>query len=164
MLDMGGLADHAFHQDDFVHGPGDGGDLPGAEPVAAIVDRDVRFGRGAEGKRCLVLQQVAEQRGLKGTGLGERIAGAQRDGLAVLDPVEGEREGRAVEAVERGDDAREPVGRGVVEIEQRYEGDVEEMRAAGGIVAGKRGDLGPRGGRWLGHDVEGVARAHRVGG
>jgi len=97
---------------------------------------------------------------LESAGLAERIAGAQGDGLAVLDPVEGERKGRAVEAVERGDDAREPVGRRIMEVEQRHERDVEEMRAATGIVARERGDLGLLC-RWrLGHDVEGVSGAH----
>lgn len=75
-------------------------------------------------------EQVVDELALNGAGFAQRIAGAQRGRLAVLDPVEVEREGGAVEAVERGDDAREPVGRGV-----------EEVRAAAGVVAGERGDL-----------------------
>jgi len=163
MFDMGGLADHAFHQDDRVHRPADRRHLLRAQPVAGIVDRDMRFGRSAERERRVVRDQVVDELSLEGAGLGERVARAQGDGLAVLDPVEAQRKGRAVETVERRDGTRQPVGRGVVEIEQRDEGDVEEMRAARRIVARERGDLSLlRGGR-LGHDVEGVSGAHGWG-
>lgn len=47
MFDMGGLADDAFGQDDFAHRPADRRHLVGVRPVAAIVDRDVRFRGGA---------------------------------------------------------------------------------------------------------------------
>lgn len=92
--------------------------------------------------------------------LGERRAGAQRHRLAVLDPVEGEREYRAGKAVQRGDRRGEPAGRGAVEVEQRHEGDVQQIGAARGIVARERGDPRPHLGRRLRHDIERVAGAH----
>ena len=163
MLDMGGLADHAFHQDDLVHRPADRRHPLRAQPVAGIVDRHMRLRRGAERERRVVRDQVIDELLLEGARLRQRVAGAEGNGLAVLDPVEAQRKGRAIEPVKRGDDAREPVGRGVVEIEQRDEGDVEKMRAARGIVARECGDLGLLLRRGLGHDVEGVSGAHGVG-
>lgn len=118
----------------------------------------MRLRRGAERERRIMRDQMAGELLLESAGLRQRIAGAEGNGLAVLDPVEGQRKGRAVEKVKRGDGTREPVGRGVVEIEQRDEGDVEEMRAARRIVAGERGDLG----LLLGHDVEGFSGADGV--
>lgn len=160
MFDMCGLADNALDQHDFLHRPADRRDLLAAEPVAAIVDRHVRFGRGAEHHRGFAFEKMTDQRRLECAGLRQRCAGAQRDGLSVLDPIEGEREGWSVDAVERGDHRRKPFGRRVMEVEQRYQGDVEQVRAAAGIVAGERGDLRLRFGRRLGHDVERVTGAH----
>ena len=108
MFDMGGLADDAFGQDDLVRRPADRRQFQRAEglrtqPVAAIVDRDMRFGGGAVHDRRLLAQQMVHQRLLERSRLSERIARAQRHRLAVLDPVEAEREGRRGEAVQRGD-------------------------------------------------------------
>lgn len=160
MFDMGRAPDDAFDQQDFADGPADGRDRLRAQTIAAIVDRDMRIRRGAERERGLMFEQVADERGLKGAGLGQRIVCAQGDGFAVFNPVEGEREGRGVETVERSDNAGEPVGRRLVKVEQRDEGDVEKVRPAAGIVAGERGDLRLHIGRRLGHDVERVAGAH----
>ena len=160
MLDMGRLADHAFDQQDFVHGPADRRDLLRALPVAAIVDREVRLGRGAEHQRRAALQQMADQSRLERAGFGQRRARAQRHRLAVLDPVEGERESGAFEPVERGDDRGQPVRRRVVEIEQLEQGDVQQLRPAFRIVARQGGDPRRHLGRRLRHDIERIAGAH----
>jgi len=161
---MGGLADDAFHQDDFVDRPADRRHLFAqsltAQAVAVIVDRDVRFGGGAVHDRRLFAQQMVDQRLLERPRLGQRFARAQRHRLAVLDPVEAEREGRRGEAVQRGDGRGQPLGRRIVEVVERDERDMEEVGAARRIVAGQRGDLGLHLRRRLGHDVEGVTGAH----
>lgn len=51
MLDMGGLAHHAFDQQYLFHRPADRRDLLRGQAIAVIVDRDVRLRRGAEGDR-----------------------------------------------------------------------------------------------------------------
>lgn len=160
MFDMQGLADHAFHQDDLVHRPADRRDCLGAQAIAAIVDRDMRFGRGADPDRPLSRQQMILQRLLKRPRLGQRIARAQRHRLAVFDPVEAEREGRRDEAVQRGDGRGQPFGRHMVQVVERDERDMEEVRAARRIVARQRGDRRLHLRRRLGHDVEGVPGAH----
>lgn len=164
MFDVGGLADDAFHQDDFVDRPADRrhflAQSLSAQAVAAIVDRDVRFGRGAVHDRRLFAQQMVHQRLLERPRLGQRIARAQRHRLAVLDPVEAEREGGCGEAVERGDGRGQPLGRRIVQVVERDERDMEEVNPARRIVAGQRGDLRLHLRRRLGHDVEGVSGAH----
>lgn len=160
---MGGLADDAFGQDDLVHRPADRRDRLRAQPVAAIVDRDVRFGRGAVHDRRLRGEQMMDQRLLERPRLGQRIARPQRHRLAVLDPVEAEREGRRSEAVQRGDGRGQPVGRRIMEVIERDERDMEEVGAAPGVVARQRGDRRLHL-RWrLGHDIEGVPGAHGGG-
>lgn len=157
---MGGLADDAFHQDDFVDRPADRRHLLGIQPVAAIVDRDMRFGGGAVHDRRLFAQQMMDQRLLERPRPGQRIARAQRHRLAVLDPVEAEREGRCGEGVECCDGRGQPLGRGVMEVIERDERDMEKVGAASGVVARQRGDQRLHLGRRLGHDVEGVPGAH----
>lgn len=163
MFDMGGLADDAFGQDDLVGRPADRRDFLGIQPVAAIVDRDMRLGGGAIHDRRLLAQQMVHQRLLERPRLGQWVARAQRHRLAVLDPVEAEREGRRDEAVERGDGRRQPLGRRIVEVVERDERDMEEVGAAPGVVARQRGDLRLHVPRRLGHDVEGVPGAHGWG-
>lgn len=160
VFDVGGLADNAFGQDDLVHCPADRRDRLRAQPVAAIVDRDVRFGRGAVHDRRLRGQQMMDQRLLERPRPGQRIARAQRHRLAVLDSVEAEREGRRGEGVERGDGRRQPLGRRIVEVVERDERDMEEVGGARRIVTRQRGDLRLNVRRRLGHDVEGVPGAH----
>lgn len=164
MFDMGGLADDALHQDDLVDRPADRRRLFAqrltAQPVAAIVDRDVRFGGGAVHDRRFLAQQMVHQRLLKRPRLGQRIARAERHRLAVLDPVEAKREGRRGEAVQRSDRRGQPLGRRIVEVVERDERDMEQVRPASGVVAGQRDDLRLHLGRRLGHDVEGVPGAH----
>ena len=160
MFDMGGLADDAFHQDDLVDRPADRRHFLRIQPVAAIVDRDVRFGGGAVHDRRLFAQQMVDQRLLERPRLGQRLARAQRHRLAILDPVEAERERGRGEAVERGDGRGQPLGRRSVEVVERDERDVEEVGAASGVVARQRGDLRLHLRRRLGHDVEGVSGAH----
>lgn len=160
MFDMGGLADDAFGQDDFAHRPADRRHFLGIQPVAAIVDRDVRFGGGAVHDRRLFAQQMVDQRLLERPRLGQRLARAQRHRLAVLDPVETERERGCCEAVQRGDGRGQPLGRRIVEVVERDERDMEEVRPARRIVARQRGDLHLHLRRRLGHDVEGVSGAH----
>lgn len=164
MFDMGGLADDAFHQDDFVDRPADRRRLFAqsltAQPVAAIVDRDVGFGGGAVHDRRLFTQQMVHQRLLERPRLGQRIARAQRHRLAVLDPVEAEREGRRGKAVQRGDGCGQPLGRRIMQVVERDERDMEQVGAAPGVVARQGGDRRLRLRRRLGHDVEGVPGAH----
>ena len=106
---------------------------------------------------------MIDQRLLERPRLGQRIAGAQRHRLAVLDPVEAEREGGRGEAVERGDRRGQPVGRRIVEVVERDERDMEQVRPARGIVARQRGDHRLHLRRRLGHNVEGVSGAHGWG-
>ncbi len=79
MLDMRCLADGAFDQQDFIHGPADRRDLLRAQPVAAIVDGEMRLGRRAEHAgipvhcRRAKMTKVALQ----------KIAGASPSGVAV---------------------------------------------------------------------------------
>ncbi len=160
MFDMGGLADDAFGQDDLAHRPADRRHLMGVQPVAARVDRDVRFGRGAVHDRRLFAQQMVDQRLLERPRLGQRLARAQSHRLAVLLSVEAERERRRGEAVKRGDGRGQPLGRRMVQVVERDERDMEEMGAASGVVARQRGDLRLHLWRRLGHDVEGVPGAH----
>ena len=157
---MGGLADDAFGQDDLVDRPADRRDRLRAQPVAAIIDRDVRFGRGAVHDRRLRGQQMMNQRLLERPRLGQRLARAQRHRLAVLDPVKTERKGRRDEGVERCDGRGQPLGRRMVQVVERDERDMEEVGAARRIVARQRGDLRLNLRRRLGHDVEGVPGAH----
>ena len=159
-FDMGGLADDAFGQDDLVDRPADRRDRLRAQPVAAIVDRDVRFGRGAVHDRRLRGQHMVDQRLLERPRPGQRIARPQRHRLAVLDPVEAEREGRCDEAVQRGDGRGQPVGRRIMQVVERDERDMEKVGAARRIVARQRGDLRLHFRRRLRHDVEGVPGAH----
>ena len=135
MFDMGGLADDAFHQDDLVDRPADRRHFLRVEAVAAIVDRDVRFGGGAVHDRRLFAQQMVHQRLLERPRLGQRIAGAQRHRLAVLDPVEAEREGGRGEAVQRGDGRGQPLRRRIMQVVERDQRDMEEVGAASGVVA-----------------------------
>ena len=160
MFDMGGPADDAFGEDDFIDRPADRRHLLRIQPVAAIVDCDVRFGRGAVHDRRLFAQQMVDERLLKRPRLGQRVARAQRHRLAVLDPVEGERKGCRDETVQRGDGRGQPVGRRSVQVVERDERDMEEVGAASGVVARQRGDLRLHLRRRLGHDIEGVAGAH----
>lgn len=160
MFDMRGLADDAFGQDDLVHRPADRRDLLGAQPVAAIVDRDMRFGGGTVHDRRLCGEQMVHQRLLERPRFGQRFARAQSHRLAVLDPVEAEREGRRGEAVERGDGRGQPLGRRIMQVIERDERDMEEVGAARRIVARKRGDRRLHLRRRLGHDIEGVPGAH----
>ena len=157
---MGGLADDAFDQQDLVHRPADRLDLPRTLPVVAIVDGEVRLGRRAEHQRRAAFEQMADQGRLEGARFGKRRAGAERHRLAGLDPVEGEREGGALERVERGDHGREPLRRRVMEIEQLQQGDVEQLRPARRIVARQGGDPRRDLGRRLRHDIERIAGAH----
>jgi hypothetical protein len=71
------------------------------------------------------------------------IARAQRYRLAVLDPVEAEREGGRGEAAQRGDGRRQPLGRRMVEVVELDERDMEEVGAASGVVARQRGESPP---------------------
>lgn len=157
---MGGLADDAFGQDDLAHRPADRRHFLGVQPVAAIVDRNVRFGGGAVHDRRLRREQMVDQRLLERPRFGQRLARAQRHRLAVLDPVEAERKGRRDEAVQRGDGRGQPLGRRMVQVVERDQRDMEEVGAASGVVAGERGDLRLHLRRRLGHDVEGVPGAH----
>ena len=120
----------------------------------------MRFGGGAVHDRRLFAQQMVHQRLLERPRPGQRLARAQRHRLAVLDPVEAEREGRRGEAVQRGDGRGQPLGRRIVEVVERDERDMEEVGAARRIVARQRGDLRLHLRRRLGHDVEGVTGAH----
>ena len=160
MFDMGGLADDAFGQDDLAHRPADRRHFLSVQPVAAIVDRDVRFGGGAVHDRRLFAQQMIDQRLLERPRLGQGPSRPQRHRLAVLDPVETEREGCRGEAVERGDGRGQPLGRRIVKVVERDERDMEKVGAAPGIVARQRGDRRLHLRRRLGHDVEGVSGAH----
>ena len=103
---------------------------------------------------------MVHQRLLERPRLGQRIAGAQRHRLAVLDPVEAEQKGRCGEAVQRGDGRGQPLGRRIMEVVERDERDMEEVDPARRIVARQRGDLRLNLRRRLGHDVEGVPGAH----
>lgn len=165
MFDMGGLADDAFGQDDFVDRPADRRHFQRVQclrtqPVAAIVDRDVWFGRGAVHDRRLRGEQMVHQRLLERPRFGQRIARAQRHRLAVLDPVEAKRKGCRDEAVQRGDGCGQPLGRHMVQVVERDERDMEEVGTARRIVARQRGDPRLNLRRRLGHDVEGVSGAH----
>ena len=160
---MGGFADDAFGQDDLVDRPADRRDFLGIQAVAAIVDRDMRFGGGAVHDRRLFAHQMVDQLPLERPRLGQRIARAQRHRLAILDPVEGERERRRGEAVQRGDGRGQPLGRRIMQVVERDERDMEQVGAAPGIVARQRDDRRLHLGRRLGHDVEGVPGAHGWG-
>lgn len=165
VFDVGGLADDAFGEDDLVDRPFDRRPFQRTEclrtqPVAAIVDRDVRFGGGAVHDRRLSREQMMDQRFLERPRPGQRIARAQRHRLAVLDPVEAERKGRRGEAAQRSDGRGQPLGRRIMQIVERDERDMEQVRAAPGVVARQRGDRRLHLRRRLGHDIEGVAGAH----
>ena len=104
---------------------------------------------------------MIDQRLLERPRPGQRLTGAQSHRLAVLDPVEAEREGRRGEAVQRGDGRGQPLGRRIVEVVERDERDMEEVGAASGVVARQRYDRILHLRRRLCHDVEGVSGAHR---
>ena len=103
--------------------------------MALNVLGDVRFGGGAVHDRRLRGEQMVHQRLLERPRLGQRFARAQRHRLAVLDPVEAERKGRRDEGAQRGDGRGQPLGRGIVEVVERDERDMEEVGAARRIVA-----------------------------
>ena len=157
---MGGLADDAFDQQDFVHRPADRRDLLRAQAIAAIVDRQMRLGHGAEHQRRAPFQQMADQRRLNRARFGQRRTSAQRHCLAAFDAVERQREGLRIETVQRGHHRRQPFGRRMIEIEQRQQRDVKQVGAAPEIVARQGGDPRAHRGRRRGHDVERVAGAH----
>jgi hypothetical protein len=122
----------------------------GIQPVAAIVDRDVRFGGGAVHDRRLFAQQMVDQRLLKRPRLGQGPTRPQRHRLAVLDPVEAEGEGGRGEAVQRGDDRGQPLGRCIVQVIERDERDMEQVGAAPGIAhaATRRSPPAPPAAAW----------------
>lgn len=109
------------------------------------------------------MQQMVGQCLLERPRFGQGPARAQRHRLAVLDPVEAEREGGCGKAVQRGDGRGQPLGRRSVEVVERDERDMEQLGAAPGIVARQRDDLRLHLRRRLGHDIEGVPGAHGWG-
>jgi hypothetical protein len=88
---------------------------------------DLWFGGGAVHDRRLCVEQMIDQRLLQRPRPGQGPTRAQRHRLAVLDPVEAERERRRGEAVQRGDGRGQPLGRRSVEVLERDERDMEEV-------------------------------------